>query len=91
MLFTLIEFDGGGGADLEILSALDYSGNERHVMRTRCCGPRAGIFGECFQHRVERAVSLNQLHRVRLDTKSGRYVIEKRVSVKMRRGMNSRR
>jgi type II secretion system protein H len=26
-----------------------------------------------------RAVSLNQLHRVRLDTKSGRYVIEKRV------------
>jgi prepilin-type N-terminal cleavage/methylation domain-containing protein len=26
-----------------------------------------------------RAVSLNQLHRVRLDTKSGKYVIEKRV------------
>src|SRR5882757_2524280 len=26
-----------------------------------------------------RAVSLNQLHRVRLDTKTGRYVIEKRV------------
>jgi prepilin-type N-terminal cleavage/methylation domain-containing protein len=26
-----------------------------------------------------RAVSLNQMHRVRLDTKSGRYVIEKRV------------
>jgi len=32
-----------------------------------------------FNIAASRAVSLNQLHRVRLDTKSGRYVIEKRV------------
>src|SRR5882757_4709753 len=32
-----------------------------------------------FNIAASRAVSLNQLHRVRLDTKSGKYVIEKRV------------
>jgi len=43
--------DGGGGADWNFVGA-DYSGNERHVMRTRSAVHEPG-FGECVQHRVE--------------------------------------